>query len=430
MENRYRVLCTCLPWVKLAEVANTYRSKLIDINNGRPLNLRLHLGAYISQSMNGWTDRETEEMVRLHAGVRFLCGIEGSSEEIDHSSIVTFRNTLGKDGAEELNKIIVQHATEMGFSGSGICSSDTTVQEAPIAYPTEVGHLKNIAETLLGIGKKIKKGITSAMEKLYQKSYKIFREIRLFTKGKKEEVLEKKKALSGELRKETKRMLLLIKGTLKTSSTKTQEKHQEQIDLCEKMICQIKQWMETGFHPKDKVLSLWHQTARAISKGKIGKSVEFGRRWIVSVLEGGYIIGQPCQKIGADTDANIAEEVLIQFLETFGEVPKSFVYDRGGDGKKNHEFLENLGVENNCIFLKGNKKMDVSKKFYQEVKRERALSEAAIAVLKSGRYNFNKPRARSEDSCITKGQMAMVGANMNRFFRDLRESMGLKIEMA
>jgi len=38
-----------------------------------------------------------------------------------------------------------------GFTGSELCASDTTVQESPIAYPTEVGHMKNIAEKLLGI---------------------------------------------------------------------------------------------------------------------------------------------------------------------------------------------------------------------------------------------------------------------------------------
>ena len=54
------------------------------------------------------------------------------------------------------------------------------------------------------------------------------------------------------------------------------------------MLKQIKIWMNTGFHPKDKIISLWDTTARAISKGKAGKTVEFGRRWIITRLIGGY----------------------------------------------------------------------------------------------------------------------------------------------
>ena len=75
--DRYRVLAENLPWLKLDGVANKHRSMRVDIDNGRPLNLRMHLGALFAQSMNRWTDRETEDMVRLHAGVRLLCGVEG-----------------------------------------------------------------------------------------------------------------------------------------------------------------------------------------------------------------------------------------------------------------------------------------------------------------------------------------------------------------
>ena len=74
-DNRYRVLSEKLPWRDLAEVANEYRAKTVDIHAGRPLDLRLHLGAFIAQSMNRWTDRETEENVALNAGVRLLCGL-------------------------------------------------------------------------------------------------------------------------------------------------------------------------------------------------------------------------------------------------------------------------------------------------------------------------------------------------------------------
>jgi len=49
-----------LPWKELGGVANAYRAQRVNIHHGRPLNLQLHLGALIAQSMNGWTDLETE----------------------------------------------------------------------------------------------------------------------------------------------------------------------------------------------------------------------------------------------------------------------------------------------------------------------------------------------------------------------------------
>lgn len=153
--NRYFILVNILPWEELGTIANIYRSRKININLGRKLDLRLHLGAYIAQLCNGWTDRDTEEMVRYHAGVRVLCGLEFCNDTLDRTSIQSFRTQLGKDGAEAINRAIVLHATGAGFTGAALCASDTTVQESPIAHPTEVGHMKKISEKLLGMGKSI-----------------------------------------------------------------------------------------------------------------------------------------------------------------------------------------------------------------------------------------------------------------------------------
>jgi hypothetical protein len=367
--------------------------------------------------MNNWTDRATEEMIKYHAGVRVLCGLEESQDSCDRTSVEEFRNMIGPEGAVELNRVIVREAQRVGFTGTGICSSDTTVQEAPIAHPTEVGHLKNISEKLTGIGKKLKKKVQEKLSELAKKGKDIFNEIRLFTRGKKEEAVRRKKELSEKFHQTVSSMLNTVLAGLKSTSTGVKDKAGEQMKLYSQMLNQIIQWIKTGIHPKEKLISLWNTQARAIARDKAAKSVEFGRRWIISRLLGGYVIGQPCQKLGSDADVRIAEEVLVDFLDTFGEVPETFIYDRGGDGPHNHEILDGLGVENNCIFRKEGK-MDITEDVFETARRERALSEASIATLKHAKYGFNKPRARTMDSCITKGFLAMFGSNLTKFSRD------------
>ena len=425
-ESKFRILAECLPWPQLAEVANKYRAMKVNINNGAKLDLRCHLGAYIAQAMNGWTDRETEDMVRHHVAVRILCGIETSNKTIDHTSIETFRNTIGPQGAEELNAIIVQYATTAGFTGSSLCSSDTTVQEAPIAYPTEVGHLKNIMEKLTGIGKKVLTVTKSKLTTMVEKAKDLFTEIRLFTRGKKEKVIEKKKNLSKKMHQVVKKIFTHVETGVAKLSKKAAAIYQQEMELYKKIISQIKIWMDTGFHPKGKIISLWNQTARAISRMKARTETEFGRRWSITSLLNGYIIGRPCEKLGSDTDVRIGEEVLTQFLEVFEENPEKFIYDRGGDGTHNHELLKNMGIQN-CIFPKGKIKMkDLhTAEDFSLIKRERALSEAAIATLKTVRYNFTNSRARSAISCITKGHKAILGANLSKMAVDLGNVMGV-----
>lgn len=419
-ESKYRILSEHLPWVELAEIANRYRSRHVDINRGAPLDLRLHLGAYIVQTMDGLTDRKTEETVRYHAGVRLLCGVEGTTETIDHTSIEEFRSMIGPEGAEELNKIIVQHAVKEGFTGSRLCSSDTTVQEAPISHPTEAGHLRKMSEKLTGIGRRIKKGVVEKVSRIKAKVEEIVTEIRLFTRGKGKDVVEKKKRLGMKLHRAVTKMYRVVEGAVSEMGTAARGQYEEEMALYRKMLEQIKKWMKTGFHPSGKIISLWYEGARAITRGKASRAVEFGRRWIITLLKRGYIIGRPCQKLGSGTDGKIACEVLPQFEEVLGKMPKKFVYDRGGDEATNHKALKDAKVQQDCIFRKGKGKMEAGKNIYSAAKRERALSEAAIAVIKRGKYDFNKPRAKSGEACVTKGQMAILGANINRLIRDLR----------
>ena len=426
--SQYRVLSQIFPWIEASDIVNKYRSEKIDIHNGRMLNLRAHIGALIAQSQNGWTDRQTEEMVRYHAGVRLLCGLEGTSITMDRVRIEAFRNCIGKKCSEELNQLVLRSAMGSGFTGIEICAADTTVQESPIAYPTEVGHLKNIGEKILGFGKKLKLQSSESLEKLKNKAQGLFTSIRLFTRGKTEEALEKKKKLSKKMLTQISKMIRLVKEELQKKKGSLEKQVQEQVGFYEQMVSQIKIWMNTGFHPKEKIISLWERSARAISNGKAGKPVEFGRRWIITRLIGGYVTGTQCQKVGADSDTQIADEVLMNFLDTLGSIPENFIYDRGADSEKNITFLEEAGVENICIFPKGLRKMNVTPEVLEMARRERSLNEASIANLKSKKYNFTKPRARSTETCALKGHMAMLGFNLNLFMRDLSFAMEIKQE--
>jgi hypothetical protein len=66
-------------------------------------------------------------------------------------------------------------------------------------------------------------------------------------------------------------MALLTENELQSKSGAMAS--QAQLDLFEQMLRQIDVWMKTGFRPKEKIISLWETTARAISKGKTGKTV-------------------------------------------------------------------------------------------------------------------------------------------------------------
>jgi len=58
---------------------------------------------------------------------------------------------------------------------------------------------------------------------------------------------------------------------------------------------------------------------------------------------------------------------------------------------------------------------------------ERALVEAGIGTIKSPRYGFNRPAARSEAMMGACGQRAVLGFNTNKLVRELAGRKGMTL---
>lgn len=61
----------------------------------------------------------------------------------------------------------------------------------------------------------------------------------------------------------------------------------------------------------------------------------------------------------------------------------------------------------------------VNERSRRELVKERALVEAGIGAVKSSRYNFHRPRARSTRMMGTCGQLGVLGFNLNKLVRGL-----------
>ena len=98
--HRLVVLCQSIPWDDLIEqsIPILYQQRGICVDVGRRLNLRAHLGIYILQTVHGWTDRWSEEMLRFYVPARLFCGLLELTESLDRTSIEDFRNRFGEKG--------------------------------------------------------------------------------------------------------------------------------------------------------------------------------------------------------------------------------------------------------------------------------------------------------------------------------------------
>ena len=149
--------------------------------------------------------------------------------------------------------------------------------------------------------------------------------------------------------------------------------------------------------------------------------MEFGLRWGITRLKGGFVLGKLAKKRGDVLDSSFALEAVQDLKEKYGKVPKAYAYDRGGYSAKNMSDLRQMGVQQVGVAPRGKARWRVGGKVKEKLVSERAQVEGSIGTIKSSKYGFNRPLAHSVEMMGTCGQRAMLGYNLNKLMRELSQ---------
>jgi IS5 family transposase len=421
-EHRLVTLCKSISWEDLMEMAIPilYDDQGISADTGRTLDLRAHLGAYILQTTYGWTDRWTEEMLRFYIPARIFCGYLESTGSLDHTSIEAFRNRFGEKGARLITEDMLRVARKFGLTEPDDVDMDTTVQDAGITHPTEMKLMGHLMTRLMALHGRIKAvcgtGIVGA-KSLSNQFRKLFAEYRFFAKDvfKKEDLVSKAKALS---EKGLAALSKFLPGQM--SFDKLQHRYQEEIlrlsSLGPELMDQIGHWLKYGKVAADKIVSLWKLVPKAIPKGKIGKSVEFGRKWIVNCYRGGYMLVMAPENPKL-SDQHCVLESLSLHRTVFDEMPRTYATDRGMWSIDNLELLKSAGVEKIAIQPKGRASALVSRRDLRELSNRRAGIEPRIGHLKN--RGLGRSKMKSDMGDLISGYRSALSWNLSLLMRDL-----------
>jgi hypothetical protein len=214
-------------------------------------------------------------------------------------------------------------AKEYGFTGPEDVDMDTTVQEAGITHPTEmklIDHLLKKAgrfhQNLKKVGKRGIRGVKKAAKQFS----KVFTDYRFFakTKARKTKTIKKSVEIARSVLAEMSKVRTAVNGL----RVKDQSDFQRICQLGPELLEQILSWLRTGRVASNKIISLWKSTPKAIAKGKIGKSVEFGRKWVVNCYRGGYVLVHAPAKVKI-SDQHCVEKSLNLHCAMFEDAPVS-----------------------------------------------------------------------------------------------------------
>lgn len=423
--HRLLLLTDQTDWTELEARAEQVRLGKVKNAAGRPSHLRQNLGAMMLKATRDMTWREVEDQLRHYAPARYLCGLTETEWTPDFTTVHDFAVLMGEDGVKLINEYVVKWAVSEKLADPSVVVGDTTAQEAAIPYPNEMGLMAAFMTTVAAASRKAGRVLKNFAEKAastFKLARQKVREYRLFakhrTKATKDRMVARMTAVVEQVNRHLGKALMAVSSsagsrTAKLAKAKLVRLHETMKTLAP----QIRYWLRTGFVAANKVISLHLPELYSIVRGKVGKKVEFGLTWGFTRLRGGFLLARMATSRKELHDSKFSVEAVKDHKALFGKPPREYGYDRGGWSVKNVATLKKLGVKEVGLAPQGRARSPVSESMSKKLSRERALIEGGIGAVKSSRYNFNRPRAKSTRMMGVCGQLAVLGFNLNKLAR-------------
>jgi hypothetical protein len=427
-------LANALPWNDLVEMvfpdlkATTKKSKWW---MGRPLRLRIHLGAYFLQQLFALTDRQTEYGIKDNGVYQLFCGkfLVNKWHYPDHTKIEEFRSRLTPNTQKKLANAIANHAVTLGFADASHIDIDSTVQEANMRYPTDGNLLCKMGAIAKKVANymndklsvfKIKpmevnlKGIKSRARKYFFAKQNTGRE-------------EKNNSLSDLLEYVSKEVKLVIDNARCMSQQfinkmpwNIKDIFLQLIEKGKKYLLDVKSFLETGKMIPDKILSFHLDEVCCITKNKPGKKYQFGRIIQLARIKGNFLFAGKSQTPNQSDKASI-KLMLDTHAETFSNKRiYSATTDKGYYSAKNEKIMAEYDVKDIGMQRPGNIKRkranELPKYRENELIDRRAGIEPLIGHAKN-RSQLERSRMKSDSTMESSGFASILGFNLRQMIR-------------
>ncbi len=352
------ILARTVDWKKFDDAFKKHYSE----KNGAPAKpIRLLVGLLILKHIRNLSDESVVEQWAENSYYQYFCGEEyfAAAQPCVPTELVEFRKRIGEEGIELIFQESIRINGKDGKEDEG--TTDTTVQEKNITFPTDSKLHKKIIDKCKDISEKenleLRQTYTCTVKKLsfdqrfrnHPKNY-----------GKARKADKKIKTIAGRLVRELERKL----------PAETMPKYFSSLTIFQKVLSQKR-------NDTPKIYSLHEPDVQCISKGKEHKKYEFGSKVsIIKTKNTGVIIGAINIEKN-DYDAHTLLPALEQQQRLTGHILKNNFVDRGYRGVS-QVLGTNILTPKNYSHLSNYQKQKLRKGF-----RRRAAIEPVIGHLKS-----------------------------------------------
>jgi len=433
ISSNHPLLClsNALPWEELSELVSPDLKATTKKGFwwlGRPLRLRIHLGAYILQQLHNKTDRKMEYAIRDNAAYQLFCGrnVVKRWHCPDHTKIEEFRSRLSPETQQRLANYFVKIAVKLGFANPESLDIDSTVQEANMAYPSDIHLLSQLAIKAKKVwGYMQKRFSTFTFEPISVDLKAVKKQVRACFFSRSKDKREKSHLLSDlwtcvfrNIVDVLKRIDILDDRDLKEmpwnikrlSDQLKYYAHDYFVDVCK--------FLNNGMIEPTKRLSFHLTEVACFNKNKPNKKYQFGRAFQLGRITGNFLLVGKNDSVRMN-DKHSVEPMVKMHRKLFPKKPElSVALDKGYYSKKNADYLQRETGSNIGLQIPANIKTESSLDDYTELINRRAGIEPLIGHAKQG-GQLGKSRMKHDRTIESSGYASILGFNGRQLIRYL-----------
>lgn len=393
---------------------------------GRRLYLRIHLGILVLQVLLKETDRAIESRIKQTPLYQLFCGYGVVPNWFcpDHTKIEEFRNRLSPEAHKKLGDYVLQVAVNQGFGNPSWMDVDSTVQEANMAYPSDASLLKKLAlkvnkviEYFKSKKRKYAGDLSIAIKGICSKAQEYF------FLSKNTDIEEKRKIFKeyfNLVKHETKDAINLIESlspqVLAHLPWNIRQDCQTISDKAWRYLLDVAHFTREHTIKPGKILSLHLSAVVCISKGKLGKSHEFGRQIQLGRIGGNFLI--PLSTETKMEDKQSLVPMADNHAQIFGQGRLQEIgTDKGYYSQAQIKEVSAMGINTDGVQRPANIKTRPAKEVSDPLRDRRAGIEPLIGHLKS--FGLHKSKMKSDETTHSSVYRCAMGYNLHQILRHM-----------
>jgi transposase, IS5 family len=397
-----------------ADLAKRYPNSARLGRHSTPVEVILRM--FVVKRLYGFSYEQTEHFVSDSLVLRQFCRLYLEPVP-DDTTLIRWANQIGPQTLVALNDRVVELARTLKVTRGRKLRVDSTVVETNVHHPTDSRLLGDGVRVVSRLLRRAKKVLSEEAARLLGKE--AFRtrnrSVRRLTKELHRIALRKGEKAEEELREAYRKLVRVTRASCaqarRVASTlreRTDARAQCLVDSFERFVPLVEQGIDQAVRrvlegeqvpAAEKILSLFEPHTMIITRRKVGKPREFGRKVLIDEVDGGIISRYEVLKEAGREHPHLPESIE-GHRERFGRAPELLAGDRGLYSKEGEEVAKRAGIRRVALPQSG--RLTKKRKEYEEqpwFKRAfafRAGVEGRISVLRR-KYALERCPYHGED---------------------------------